>query len=152
MKYFILLILITGFWVQSQGQTRDSMPVGERIKVPIFLKGMDMSIGVSKIFLYNYDENLLRFEIKEFSSPRNFSQNIFYIKKINSYNEKPEIETIEYFKINNNSWREITTSGKEVKYRNLIVIDEIVSRDTFLMFNPETYEDVYSIVEYTNCK
>ena len=61
-----------------------------------------------------------------------FNDNTFYVKKLISYNDSRGLEIHEYFRINKMAWREITTKGESHNYRNLIVLNEIVSRDTFL--------------------
>lgn len=146
MSLLFLLFLIT----QVTGQITEKMAFGQRFQYPMFLMQIPEKDGISKLSIYNFNTEQDRFEEHD-NFIINFNENTFYVRKLNSYNDDRGLEIHEYFRINTITWREVTTKAGTHDYRNLIVLDEIVARDTFLTFNLETYEDTYHVIEFQHC-
>jgi hypothetical protein len=147
------LVVLVLFSAKVVGQRIDTLPVAERILVPIFTNPFLPENQNWNIKFYNYYPKQNRFDT--YHHPQStlvFKKYTFYVSKTRKDSVSNEEHSLEYFRLGKNKWREITSNKKESFYKDLLITNEIILRDTGIVFNPETYDDFLLITEYLDVK
>lgn len=146
LAYFLLTLLAV---TEAVGQDRPIViEVVKRDTFPEFVWNDRGGLG-SRKYIYQFDEEG-RLAIENRWSRRS-DESAFYVKTVSLNDSQEVVSTVEFFKVNDKTWRKVYYNQFE-PIANLIVIeDEVVRRDTSIMFDYDTYDEEHHIFVSMKC-